>query len=302
MIKNIAILIPCYNEEHSIADTVLSFNQAIPTAKVYVYDNNSTDKTFEIATTLNCEVRREPQQGKGAVVRRMFADIEADVYVLVDGDNTYDAAISPDLVKLLLSEHLDMVVGARTRQISAYPKGHILGNKLFSKIVSAFFDSSIQDVFSGYRVMTKRFVKSFPITSHGFEIETEMTVHALQLGLPIQEIETNYAMRKENSKSKLNTYRDGFRILRFIFFLIREQKPLLFFMFLSLLCVLCSIGFGSIVLSEYFDTGFVSRIPTAILASGIGILGILFFAMALILESISNGRKEIKRLHYLSLK
>ncbi|WP_424405684.1 glycosyltransferase family 2 protein [Pasteurella sp. PK-2025] len=302
MNKTIAVLIPCYNEEHAIEETIKAFNASLPTAKIYVYDNNSTDNTFAVAQKLPCEVRREVRQGKGAVVRRMFSDIDADIYILVDGDSTYDASIAPDLVEQLLSENLDMVVGARSRDLEAYPRGHIWGNRIFSNIVSVFFDSPIKDVFSGYRVMTRRFVKSFPIKSEGFEIETEMTVHALQLCLPLKEIETNYFMRKENSKSKLNTYRDGFKILRFIFFLIREQKPLLFFMCLSLLCILFSLGFGGMVLLEYFETGFVSKVPTAILASGVGILGILFFVTALILDSISNGRKEIKRLHYLASK
>ncbi|MDP9499984.1 glycosyltransferase family 2 protein [Bisgaard Taxon 45] len=302
MSKKIAILIPCYNEEHSIEDTVLSFSKALPEAKIYVYDNNSTDRTLEIAKTLSCEVRTETQQGKGAVVRRMFADIEADIYVLVDGDNTYDASIAPQLIDKLLSDNLDMVVGARTRSSETYPRGHILGNKVFSKIVSVFFNSSINDVFSGYRIMTRRFVKSLPVMSNGFEIETEMTVHALQLCLPIKEIETNYFMRKENSKSKLNTYRDGFKILRFIFFLIREQKPMLFFSFLSLCCVFLSLWFGGVVIWDFWLTGQVSKLPTAVLSSGIGILAILFFAMALILDSISNGRKEVKKLHYLNLK
>ncbi|HDR0627124.1 glycosyltransferase family 2 protein [Pasteurella multocida] len=302
MNKSIAILIPCYNEEYSIEDTVLSFSKVLPEAKIYVYDNNSTDRTLEIAKTLCCEVRTEAQQGKGAVVRRMFADVEADIYILVDGDNTYDASIAPQLIDTLLSDNLDMVVGARTRSSETYPKGHILGNKIFSKIVSIFFDSSIKDVFSGYRVMRRRFVKSLPVMSNGFEIETEMTVHALQLYLPIKEIETNYFMRKENSKSKLNTYRDGFKILRFIFFLIREQKPMLFFSFLSLFCILFSLWSGGVVILDFWFTGQVSKLPTAVLSSGVGILGILFFAIALILDSISNGRKEVKKLYYLNLK
>ncbi|HDR1924917.1 TPA: glycosyltransferase [Pasteurella multocida] len=302
MRKSIAILIPCYNEESSIEDTVLSFCKVLPEAKIYVYDNNSTDRTLEIAKTLCCEVRTEEQQGKGAVVRRMFADVEADIYVLVDGDNTYDASVAPQLIDTLLSDNLDMVVGARTRSSETYPKGHILGNKIFSKIVSIFFDSSIKDVFSGYRVMRRRFVKSLPVMSNGFEIETEMTVHALQLSLPIKEIETNYFMRKENSKSKLNTYRDGFRILRFIFFLIREQKPMLFFSFLSLFCILFSLCSGGVVILDFWLTGQVSKLPTAVLSSGVGILGILFFAIALILDSISNGRREVKKLYYLNLK
>ncbi|MBN6079326.1 glycosyltransferase [Aggregatibacter actinomycetemcomitans] len=300
--QSIAILIPCYNEEHSISDTVLLFKSALPLAKIYVYDNNSTDKTFEIASKLDCIVRNEPKQGKGAVVRRMFADIDADIYILVDGDNTYDANIAPDLVNTLIHENLDMIIGARNRKLESYPKGHILGNKIFSKIISYFFNSTINDLFSGYRIMTKRFVKSLPLISNGFEIETEMTVLALQLNMPIKEIPTNYSSRKENSKSKLRTYRDGFKILSFIFFLIREQKPLLFFMTLSLLCTLFSLITGTSVIFQYLKLGTVLKISTAVFATGMGILAILFFAIALILDSISNARKELKRMNYLNIK
>ncbi|TYB17934.1 glycosyltransferase [Aggregatibacter actinomycetemcomitans] len=300
--QSIAILIPCYNEEHSISDTVLSFRSALPLAKIYAYDNNSTDKTFEIASKLDCIVRNEPKQGKGAVVRRMFADIDADIYILVDGDNTYDANIAPDLVNTLIQENLDMIIGARNRKSESYPKGHILGNKIFSKIISYFFNSTINDLFSGYRIMTKRFVKSLPLISNGFEIETEMTVLALQLNMPIKEIPTNYSSRKENSKSKLRTYRDGFKILSFIFFLIREQKPLLFFMTLSLICTLFSLITGTSVIFQYLKLGTVLKISTAVFATSMGILAILFFAIALILDSISNARKELKRMNYLNIK
>ena len=298
----IAVIVPCYNEEAAIAQVVRDFKQAVPTAVVYVYDNNSADRTKEVAAAAGAVVRNEPLQGKGNVVRRMFSDVEADVYVLVDGDDTYDAASAPRLVRHLLENSLDMVNGARKTEIElAYRPGHRFGNVMLTRLVSAFFGSRINDLLSGYRIFSRRFVKSFPALSSGFEIETEFTVHALELNMPIGELETPYKDRPEGSESKLRTFSDGFRILKTIGILVKEERPLQFFSCLFALLALLSVVLGWPVVTEFVDTGLVPRFPTAILATGIMLLAFLSLACGLILDTVTHGRREQKRMFYLGI-
>ncbi len=297
----VAVLIPCHNEAINIEKVVADFRKALPGATVFVYDNNSTDGTYEKALEAGAITRKEKLQGKGNVVRRMFADIEADIYVLVDGDDTYDAASAPKLVQHLVREHLDMVNGSRhTEEEEAYRTGHRFGNKLLSGLVGRIFGNRVTDMLSGYRVFSRRFVKSFPALSTGFEIETELTVHALELGMPIDEIMTPYKSRIEGSESKLNTYSDGFRILKTIGFLIKEERPLLFFGSLSGVLMIASLLLGLPIVVEFYDTGLVPRFPTAILATGLVILSFLSIGIGLILDTVTHGRREIKRLAYIS--
>lgn len=299
--RHIAVLIPCYNEEASIASVIEGFAKALPGAAIYVYDNNSTDATVAIARASGARVGIERRQGKGNVVNRMFADIEADVYVLVDGDATYEAAAAPQLVEKLVSENLDMVTGVRVSNDSkAYRPGHVFGNWMLTGLVTMIFGKQTQDMLSGYRVFSRRFVKSFPALSRGFEIETELTIHALELRLPIADVETVYGARPEGSASKLNTLRDGVRILRLIASLIKEERPFQFFGLLALLFAVISLGLGYPVVSEFMQTGLVPRLPTALLASVFGTLSILSVFSGLILDSVSLGRREAKRLSYLS--
>lgn len=299
--KRIAVIIPCFNEEASIVSVIDGFAKALPSAAIYVYDNNSADATVEVARNSGAIIGIEPRQGKGNVVRRMFADIEADVYVLVDGDATYEAAAAPQLVEKLVSENLDMVTGVRVSSDSnAYRRGHMFGNWLLTRLVTTIFGKQTQDMLSGYRVFSRRFVKSFPALSRGFEIETEFTVHALELRLPIADVETTYGARPEGSTSKLSTFRDGARILRLICSLIKEERPFqLFGMLAGMLAVLC-LTLGYPVVAEFMKTGLVPRFPTAILASAFGILSLLTFFSGLILESVCLGRREAKRLCYLA--
>lgn len=299
--KRIAVIIPCFNEEASIASVIDGFAKALPSATIYVYDNNSADATVEVARNSSAIIGTEPRQGKGNVVRRMFADIEADVYVLVDGDATYEAAAAPQLVEKLVSENLDMVTGVRVSSDSnAYRRGHMFGNWLLTRLVTTIFGKQTQDMLSGYRVFSRRFVKSFPALSRGFEIETEFTVHALELRLPIADVETTYGARPEGSTSKLSTFRDGARILRLICSLIKEERPFqLFGLLAGMLAVLC-LTLGYPVVAEFMKTGLVPRFPTAILASTFGILSLLTFFSGLILESVRLGRREAKRLCYLA--
>lgn len=299
--KRIAVIIPCFNEEASIVSVIDGFAKALPSATIYVYDNNSADATVEVARNSGAIIGIEPRQGKGNVVRRMFADIEADVYVLVDGDATYEAAAAPQLVEMLVSENLDMVTGVRVSSDSnAYRRGHMFGNWLLTRLVTTIFGKQTQDMLSGYRVFSRRFVKSFPALSRGFEIETEFTVHALELRLPIADVETTYGARPEGSTSKLSTFRDGARILRLICSLIKEERPFqLFGLFAGMLAVLC-LTLGYPVVAEFMKTGLVPRFPTAILASAFGILSLLTFFSGLILESVCLGRREAKRLCYLA--
>ncbi|HEY4181718.1 MAG TPA: glycosyltransferase family 2 protein [Kofleriaceae bacterium] len=297
----VAVLVPCYNEEAAITKVVADFKAALPDAVVYVYDNNSTDKTIEVATAAGAEVRREMRKGKGNVVRRMFQDIDADIYVMVDGDDTYDASAAPKLVDLLVEDNLDMVVGRRieTHQ-EAYRAGHRLGNAVLTGLVRWLFGASIVDMLSGYRVFSRRFVKSFPSFSREFEIETELTVHAMQMRMAVAEVNTDYKERPPGSVSKLRTFRDGWRILMTISNLMRNERPLLFFGLLALLFTGVAVALGIPVLTHYLSTGLVPRLPTAVLCMGLGLIGVIAVATGLILDLVSHVRREGKRLAYLS--
>ncbi len=298
----IAVLVPCYNEEVAIGRVVDNFRNALPTATVYVYDNNSKDNTVGEAIKAGAQVHSEPLQGKGNVVRRMFADIEADVYVLVDGDDTYDAATAPELIRLLETESLDMVNGARVTDIKqAYRAGHVLGNRMLTGMVQMIFGKRIGDLLSGYRVFSRRFVKSFPALSSGFEIETELTVHALELRMPIAEVQTQYKDRPEGSASKLRTFHDGFRILKTIATLLKEERPLQFFSWLFLVLSILSFVLAWPVINEYLATGLVPRLPTAILATGTMLLAFHSLFSGLVLDTVTHGRRELKRMAYLAI-
>jgi glycosyltransferase involved in cell wall biosynthesis len=297
----VAVLVPCFNEETAVATVVADFRRALPDAEIYVYDNNSTDRTRAVARDAGAEVRSERRQGKGHVVRRMFADIDADVYVLVDGDATYDAASAPRLIAALLDDHLDMVVGARIDQAQgAYRLGHRTGNRLLTGFLSAVFGQAFKDVLSGYRVFSRRFVKTFPVLSDGFEIETELSVHALELAMPVAEIETPYFERPHGSFSKLNTWRDGFRILGTILKLYRSEKPLRFFGIIALSLAMLSVGLAIPVVITFLETGLVPRVPTAVLSTGLMIVAVLAASSGLVLDTVTRGRREIKLLAYLA--
>jgi glycosyltransferase involved in cell wall biosynthesis len=298
----IAVLLPCYNEEAAIAATVAGFRAALPGAIIYVYDNNSRDRTRELAKQAGAVVRTESQQGKGNVVRRMFADVDADVYVMADGDLTYDPKAAPAMVDLLLADQLDMVVGTRRHEgKDAYRGGHVLGNRIFTSLLAGLFGRSFSDIFSGYRVFSRRFVKSFPVLSAGFEIETEISVHALELRMPVGEVETAYAARPEGSESKLSTFSDGWRILRTIGTLYRIERPVLFYGAIGALLVALAIVLAMPLVITYLDTGLVPRVPTAILVTGIIIVAVLCFFAGLILDTVTRGRREVRRLAYLSV-
>jgi glycosyltransferase involved in cell wall biosynthesis len=298
----IAVLIPCYNEAPTIADVIAAFKRALPTAAIYVYDNNSRDATARLATEAGAVVRSEPLQGKGNVVRRMFADIESEVYVLVDGDGTYDAASASRMVERLLAESLDMVVGTRVATTEqAYRPGHVLGNKVLTGTVAAIFGNRIRDMLSGYRVLSRRFVKSFPALAAGFETETELTVHALELRLPITEVDTPYRDRPPGSQSKLRTFSDGWRILRTILLLVKEERPLRFFSTIGAVLAVSAIALAWPLLTAYLETGLVPRLPTAVLSTGLMILACLSLVTGLVLDTVTLGRRELKRLHYLAL-
>lgn len=297
-----AVLIPCYNEETAITQVINDFRRALPDALIYVYDNNSKDRTIEVARESGAIVRLEPLQGKGNVVRRMFADIESDIYVLVDGDATYDAASAPTMIKTLLENQLDMVNGARITQIEeAYRAGHRFGNWMLTSMVSLIFGNRFKDMLSGYRVFSRRYVKSFPALASGFETETELTVHALHLRMPTAEVETPYKDRPVGSLSKLSTFKDGFRILWMILVLIKEEKPMPFFSLIAAVLALGSITLMLPVLYEYFETGLVPRLPTAILSMSLMTVGFLSFACGLILDTVTRGRNEMKRMRYLNI-
>lgn len=298
----IAVLIPCFNEEQSIFDVVSQFRRVLPESTVYVYDNNSSDRTADMARSADAIVRHEAWQGKGHVVRRMFADVEADVYLLVDGDGTYDAGSANGLIDKLLEEGLDMLNAARAdTSAAAYRPGHRLGNQILSGLVTLIFGRHITDVLSGYRAFSRRFVKSFPALSTGFEIETELTVHALELRMPIAEVRTPYRERPTGSTSKLRTVRDGIRILTTIMALVRDERPLRFFGSVGLAMFGMSLVFGWPVISTYLETGLVPRFPTALLATGLMLLAFLSVASGLILDTVTRGRRELKRLHYLQI-
>ena len=297
----VAVLLPCYNEEAAIAATVAGFLKALPGATVYVYDNNSSDRTCAIAAKAGAVVRTERQQGKGHVVRRMFADVDADIYVMADGDLTYDPKAAPAMVAMLAAEQLDMIVGTRKHEAKeAYRGGHVLGNRIFTGLLSGLFGRSFSDIFSGYRVFSRRFVKSFPVLSSGFEIETEISVHALELRMPVGEVETAYASRPEGSHSKLSTYSDGWRILKTIVTLYRIERPVLFFGSIGALLVAAALLLAVPLVLTYLDTGLVPRFPTAILVTGMIIVAVLCFFAGLILDTVTRGRREVRRLAYLA--
>ncbi len=302
MPASIAVLIPCYNEEIAIPMVIRDFRAALPEARIYVCDNNSKDRTVEVARAAGAEIRSENLQGKGNVVRRMFADIEADVYVLVDGDATYDAAAAPALIARLLDERLDMVNAARvSHEEAAYRQGHKFGNWLLTTLVAQIFGNRFHDMLSGYRVFSRRFVKTFPALSQGFEIETELTVHALELRMPIAEVATDYKSRPPGSVSKLSTFSDGWRILLMIAHLVKQERPLPFFGITSLALVLLSVGISIPVIGDFMRTGLVPRLPTAVLSVGLMLLAFLSAACGLILATVTRGRREMKRLAYLSI-
>jgi glycosyltransferase involved in cell wall biosynthesis len=298
----IAVLVPCLNEAVAIGKVITDFKRALPTATIFVYDNGSTDGTADIARGAGAVVRIEPMRGKGNVVRRMFADVEADVFVLMDGDDTYDAASAPGLVDLLIAQSLDMINGARRSESKqAYRRGHGFGNRLLTGLVTLFFGKRITDLLSGYRVLSRRFVKSYPALASGFEIETELSVHALQLRVPLLEVPTAYKERPKGSSSKLSTYSDGLRILRTIVYLVKEEKPFAFFSAIAGLVALASLALGVPVIAEFMRTGLVPRLPTALLAAALMLLSFLSFTCGLVLDTVSRGRMETKRLSYLSV-
>lgn len=297
-----AVLIPCYNEELAIAQVVTDFRRALPHATIYVYDNNSKDRTVEVARAAGAVVRTEGLQGKGNVIRRMFADIEADIYVLVDGDATYDAASAPKLIQTLLDESLDMVNGARVTEIEkAYRPGHRFGNWLLTSMVAWIFGNRFKDMLSGYRIFSRRYVKSFPALSAGFETETELTVHALELRMPTAEIMTPYKDRPVGSVSKLSTFRDGFRILWTIMVLVKEERPMQFFSLAAALLMAIAVVLIVPVVGDFFRTGLVPRLPTAVLSMGLMLIGFLSLSCGLILETVTRGRREMKRMRYLNV-
>jgi glycosyltransferase involved in cell wall biosynthesis len=299
--RRIAVLLPCYNEAQAIGQTVRDFAAALPSARILVFDNNSTDDSRAIAAAAGAEVRAVRQQGKGHVVRRMFADIDADIYVMADGDATYEAAAAPMLIEAMLADNLDMVVGARKSEVeAAYRPGHRLGNALLTGLLRQLFGRSFTDILSGYRVFSRRFVKSFPVISAGFEIETEMSVHALELRMPVGERVTAYAARPEGSESKLSTFRDGWRILRMMVQLYRIERPLWFFGFIAGLLLMAGFILGIPLVVTYVETGLVPRFPTALLIVGLGIVAGLNLMCGLILDTVTRGRQEMKRLAYLA--
>jgi glycosyltransferase involved in cell wall biosynthesis len=300
--RSIAVMIPCYNEEIAIAQTVRDFGSALPSATIYVYDNNSVDRTVEEALRAGAVVRSEPLKGKGNVVRRMFADVEADVYVMVDGDGTYHAASAPAMVQTLLDNQLDMVNGRRVAEAeTAYRPGHRFGNVLLTSIVKAIFGKQFSDMLSGYRVLSRRFVKTFPALSAEFELETELTIHALELRMPTAEVETPYKGRPKGGVSKLRTYRDAWRILVTIMILVKEERPLQFFGTIFGLLTVLSLTISVPLLIVYMKTGLVPRLPTVVLTTGLMLLGFLSLFAGLILDTVTLGRREAKRMHYLSI-
>lgn len=297
---SVAVLIPCYNEAATISAVVAAFRNALPEARIYVYDNNSTDETAALATEAGAVVRKETLQGKGNVVRRMFADVDADVCLLVDGDGTYDASAARPMVDLLWNNMLDMVSARRvTDADAAYPIGHKFGNRFLTGVVAAIFGARFKDMLSGYRAFSRRFVKSFPAMTQEFEIETELTVHALELGMPVAEIDVPYGARPDGSESKLRTLRDGWKIALTILYLVKEERPLQFFSATGLALVVAASVVAAPLLPTYLATGEVPRFPTAILATGLSLLGFLSFFNGLVLDTVTHGRREVKRLHYL---
>ena len=301
----VALVVPCFNEEVAIGTVIRDFREAMPSLDIFVFDNASTDKTAQVALAAGAQVIHVPLKGKGNVVRRMFADIDADIYVMVDGDATYHAPSLPTMVSKLIAERLDMVVGCRETPkevaAAAYRQGHQFGNKMLTKSISWMFGGQFTDMLSGYRVFSRRYVKSFPALSRGFEIETELTVHALELRMPYGEVMTPYGARPEGSTSKLSTYKDGWKILKTIARLYISERPLSFFSLCGLLLTMLSVGLASPILIEYLQTGLVPRFPTAILSASIMISALLSFACGLVLDNVTRGRHEMKRLAYLGI-
>src|SRR5689334_1167192 len=297
---NIAVLVPCFNEEATVTRVVHDFRSVLPAARIIVFDNNSTDGTATVARAAGAEVFYEKRRGKGFVVRRMFADVDADIYVLVDGDATYDAPSARAMIERLLESHLDMVVGCRIDHDKlAYRAGHRTGNRLLSAFVASVFGSNFNDMLSGYRVFSRRFVKSFPVLSGGFEIETELTIHALELELPVAEVNTPYYARPEGSASKLDTWRDGLRILWSVAQIYRSERPLPFFSAIAIALAAIAIALAFPIVVTYIQEGIVPRFPTAILATGLMLSALLSFASALVLDTVARGRREVKLLAYL---
>lgn len=298
----VAVLIPCFNEEAAITQVVKDFKAALPSADIYVFDNNSTDQTVALALAAGANVSHVPFRGKGNVVRRMFADIEADIFVLVDGDATYHAPSVTMLIQKLIDEQLDMVVGVRQHEEkNAYRPGHEFGNRLLTGCVSSIFGGKFTDMLSGYRVFSRRYVKSFPALAHGFETETELTVHALELRMPYGELITPYGVRPEGSVSKLSTYKDGLRILKTIIKLYATERPLLFYSIVGLVFAVAGTALSIPLAVTYFETGLVPRIPTAILSTGLLLSGVTSFVAGLILQATTLSRREFKRLSYLAI-
>ncbi|MEQ8558378.1 MAG: glycosyltransferase [Henriciella sp.] len=297
----IAVTLPCYNEAATIAAVIADFRKALPEAEIYVFDNNSTDGTAAIARQAGAIVRTETRQGKGYVVQRIFADVEADIYVMADGDGTYDAALAPTLVELMKRNHVEMVVGTRANVTrDAGRGGHAFGNRIFNILFNAMFGRQFTDIFSGYRVFSRRFAKSFPAVSGGFEIETEMSVHACQIGVPTMERPTPYGVRPEESPSKLKTFRDGFRILGLFFMLAKETRPAAFFGAIGLVLTVLALTLAAPLLVTYFETGLVPRLPTAVLSMGLVMIGTVAAVCGLILDSLARSRVEAKRSVFLS--
>src|SRR5580700_5744112 len=300
--RKIAVIIPCFNEAHSIAEVVHGFKSVLPSARIYVFDNNSTDETVAIASAAGALIRRETLQGKGNVVRRMFADVDADAYVMADGDATYDPGYAAEMVNRLFEERLDMVVGTRVAShVDAYRLGHQFGNRLLTFAVANLFGERFSDMLSGYRVFSRRFVKSFPAMSSGFEIETELSIHALELRLPVAEVATPYRIRVSGSTSKLRTYVDGLKIVRLIVVLYKNERPFQFFSAIAGAFIAVALTLGIPLIITFIKTGLVLRQPTAILATGFVLLSALSFVSGLILDTVTRGRREMRRLAYLAL-
>ncbi len=298
--NNIAVIIPCYNEGLTIAKVVSDFRKELPDSNVYVYDNNSSDNTVDESRQAGAIVRSEEIQGKGNVVRRMFRDIDADFYILVDGDDTYDASIAPDMLRTAIYGHYDLVNCIRREtEYDTYRVGHRFGNRMLTGIVRHIFGNRVQDMLSGYKVLSHRFVKSFPALSGGFDIETEITVHALELSMPVGHVEGHYRGRPEGSESKLHTYRDGLRILWMIINLFKHERSLQFFSLIGLVLMLISLALGIPVAIQFLHTGLVIRLPTAVLAMGIMLVAFLSIMTGLILDTVTRGRLEAKMLTYL---
>jgi glycosyltransferase involved in cell wall biosynthesis len=302
MSPRVAVLVPCYNEEAAIATVVRDFKAALPGAMIYVYDNNSKDQTVARAREAGAVVRLEARQGKGNVVRRMFADIEADIYVLVDGDDTYDASAAGPMVAALRDANADILTARRIHTgTAAYRPGHVFGNRLLTGLTATLFNVHLSDMLSGYRVFSRRFVKSFPFTAEGFGIETELTVHAVRMMMPMIEMDTRYKERPVGSVSKLNTWRDGLRILSTIGYLVREERPLIFFSFFFALLAVTSLAIATPVIIDFLHTGLVQRLPTALLSTGLMVLAFMALMCGLILDTVTRGRWEQKRMAYLAI-